>query len=155
MGAMIFTLGGQWWVFSDFDTLFIAGKYCLWRIARVGGNVWLWFVIRVGTCIYMHMQGCDCIDPYGSFLINSYVSIIFQTFSQLCSFDYGTKSVQVYKAPWYIRDKPRFAFRGLLLGMLHLVFVRKSKLWKFVYNFVLECIFSRFRRFVEFQIVNG
>ncbi|XP_075670781.1 beta-hexosaminidase 1 [Castanea sativa] len=38
-----------------------------------------------------------------------------ETFSQLCSFDYGTKSVQVYKAPWYIRDKPRFAFRGLLL----------------------------------------
>ncbi|XP_031254283.1 beta-hexosaminidase 1 [Pistacia vera] len=38
-----------------------------------------------------------------------------ETFSQLCSFDYGTKSVQIYKAPWYIKDKPRFAFRGLLL----------------------------------------
>ena len=25
--------------FSDVDTLFIAGKYCLWRIASVGGNV--------------------------------------------------------------------------------------------------------------------
>ncbi|OMP02641.1 hypothetical protein COLO4_10922 [Corchorus olitorius] len=38
-----------------------------------------------------------------------------ETFSQLCSFDYGTKSVQVYKAPWYINDMPRFAYRGLLL----------------------------------------
>lgn len=47
----------------------------------------------------------------------------FQTFSQLCAFDYGAKSVQVYKAPWYIRDKPRFAYRGLLLGRLNLFFV--------------------------------
>ncbi|RZC76865.1 hypothetical protein C5167_000979 [Papaver somniferum] len=38
-----------------------------------------------------------------------------ETFSQLCSFDYGTKSVQVYKAPWYIQDEPKFVFRGLLL----------------------------------------
>ncbi|GLT66916.1 hypothetical protein SLA2020_392560 [Shorea laevis] len=38
-----------------------------------------------------------------------------ETFSQLCVFDYGTKSVQIYKAPWYIQDKPRFAYRGLLL----------------------------------------
>ncbi|KAH9767865.1 Beta-hexosaminidase 1 [Citrus sinensis] len=38
-----------------------------------------------------------------------------ETFSQLCSFDYDTKSVLVYKAPWYIQDKPRFAFRGLLI----------------------------------------
>ncbi|XVF23796.1 hypothetical protein REPUB_Repub13aG0070000 [Reevesia pubescens] len=38
-----------------------------------------------------------------------------ETFSQLCAFDYGTKSVQVYKAPWFIKDKPRFAYRGLLL----------------------------------------
>ena len=105
--------------------------------------------------LFCNWLACDCIDPYGSPLIDSYVSIIFQTFSQLCSFDYGTKSVLVYKAPWCIWDKPRFAFRGLLLGMLHLIFVRKSKRWKFVYNFILECIFSRFHRFVEFQIVNG
>ncbi|KAK2987793.1 hypothetical protein RJ640_030683 [Escallonia rubra] len=37
------------------------------------------------------------------------------TFSQLCTFDYETKTVKVYKAPWYIRDKPRFVYRGLLL----------------------------------------
>ncbi|XP_019427073.1 PREDICTED: beta-hexosaminidase 1-like [Lupinus angustifolius] len=36
-------------------------------------------------------------------------------FSQLCSFDYTTKTVQIYKAPWSIRDKPRFAYLGLLL----------------------------------------
>ncbi|KAL3838106.1 hypothetical protein ACJIZ3_022697 [Penstemon smallii] len=38
-----------------------------------------------------------------------------ETFSQLCSFDYGTKSVKLHKAPWYIQDKPRFSYRGLLL----------------------------------------
>ncbi|XP_022863848.1 beta-hexosaminidase 1 [Olea europaea var. sylvestris] len=38
-----------------------------------------------------------------------------ETLSQLCAFDYGTKTVQVYKAPWYIQDKPRFEYRGLLL----------------------------------------
>ncbi|XP_062154115.1 beta-hexosaminidase 1 [Alnus glutinosa] len=38
-----------------------------------------------------------------------------ETFSQLCAFDYETKSVLVYKAPWYIQDKPRFSYRGLLL----------------------------------------
>ncbi|KAK3005803.1 hypothetical protein RJ639_016269 [Escallonia herrerae] len=38
-----------------------------------------------------------------------------ETFSQLCTFDYETKTVKVYKAPWYIRDKPRFVYRGLLL----------------------------------------
>ncbi|KAJ6892271.1 hypothetical protein NC651_025468 [Populus alba x Populus x berolinensis] len=38
-----------------------------------------------------------------------------ETFSQLCAFDYETKAVQIYRAPWYILDKPRFAYRGLLL----------------------------------------
>ncbi|XP_057979489.1 beta-hexosaminidase 1 [Malania oleifera] len=38
-----------------------------------------------------------------------------ETFSQLCAFDYGSKSVRVYNAPWFIQDKPRFAYRGLLL----------------------------------------
>ncbi|KAA8539415.1 hypothetical protein F0562_026107 [Nyssa sinensis] len=38
-----------------------------------------------------------------------------ETFSQLCAFDYETKTVKVYKAPWHIQDKPRFEYRGLLL----------------------------------------
>ncbi|KAE8683282.1 Beta-hexosaminidase 1 [Hibiscus syriacus] len=38
-----------------------------------------------------------------------------ETFSQLCAFDYTSKSVQIFRAPWYIKDKPRFAYRGLLL----------------------------------------
>ncbi|KAG4998744.1 hypothetical protein AAZX31_10G275900 [Glycine max] len=38
-----------------------------------------------------------------------------ETFSQLCSFDYTTKTVQIYKAPWSILDKPRFPYRGLML----------------------------------------
>ena len=42
--------------------------------------------------------------------------VMHQTFSQLCSFDYTTKTVQIYKAPWSILDKPRFPYRGLMLG---------------------------------------
>lgn len=38
-----------------------------------------------------------------------------ETFSQLCTFDYGLKAVRIYKAPWYIQDEPRFAYRGLLI----------------------------------------
>ncbi|XP_072978606.1 beta-hexosaminidase 1 [Typha angustifolia] len=38
-----------------------------------------------------------------------------ETFSQLCIFNYETKTVEVYNTPWYIQDEPRFAFRGLLL----------------------------------------
>ncbi|WVY92819.1 hypothetical protein V8G54_031907 [Vigna mungo] len=38
-----------------------------------------------------------------------------ETFSQLCSFDYTTKKLQISKVPWSIRDKPRFQYRGLLL----------------------------------------
>lgn len=38
-----------------------------------------------------------------------------ETFSQLCSFDYSTKTVQIYKAPWSIQGKPRFPFHGLIL----------------------------------------
>ncbi|KAK1286268.1 Beta-hexosaminidase 1 [Acorus calamus] len=38
-----------------------------------------------------------------------------ETFSQLCNFNHRTKTVEVHKAPWVIQDKPRFAFRGLLI----------------------------------------
>ncbi|CAN1798321.1 Beta-hexosaminidase 1 [Linum perenne] len=38
-----------------------------------------------------------------------------ETFSQLCIFDYETKSVKIHKAPWFIRDKPRFSYRGLMI----------------------------------------
>ncbi|KAL9226095.1 hypothetical protein vseg_001945 [Gypsophila vaccaria] len=38
-----------------------------------------------------------------------------ETFSQLCTFDYVSKSVKVFKAPWHIQDVPRFAYRGLLI----------------------------------------
>lgn len=43
---------------------------------------------------------------------------LLQTMSQLCIFDYGVKTVQIHKAPWFIQDKPRFAYRGLLLGIM-------------------------------------
>lgn len=54
--------------------------------------------------------------------------MISQTFSQLCSFDYSTKTVQIYKAPWSIRDKPRFPFRGLMLGE-PIYFVKEATLY--------------------------
>ncbi|XP_057522383.1 beta-hexosaminidase 1 [Amaranthus tricolor] len=38
-----------------------------------------------------------------------------ETFSQLCTFDYGSKSVKIFKAPYYIQDEPTFAYRGLLV----------------------------------------
>ncbi|KAL8539049.1 hypothetical protein ACS0TY_000879 [Phlomoides rotata] len=38
-----------------------------------------------------------------------------ETLSQLCDFHYGTKTVKLYNAPWYIQDKPRFKYRGLML----------------------------------------
>ncbi|PIN07941.1 Beta-N-acetylhexosaminidase [Handroanthus impetiginosus] len=38
-----------------------------------------------------------------------------ETLSQLCAFDYGTKTVKLFNAPWYIQDKPRFKYRGLLI----------------------------------------
>ncbi|XP_006857676.2 beta-hexosaminidase 1 [Amborella trichopoda] len=38
-----------------------------------------------------------------------------ETFSQLCDFNFVTKRVELSKAPWFIQDEPRFAFRGLLL----------------------------------------
>lgn len=44
-----------------------------------------------------------------------------QTMSQLCVFDYVTKDVQVQRAPWLINDKPRFKYRGLLLGKISII----------------------------------
>lgn len=38
-----------------------------------------------------------------------------QTFSQLCSYDWRVKAVQIKETPWSIKDKPRFAHRGLLI----------------------------------------
>ncbi|CAI9092477.1 OLC1v1027726C1 [Oldenlandia corymbosa var. corymbosa] len=38
-----------------------------------------------------------------------------ETMSQLCVYDYESKSVKVFKAPWFIQDQPRFQYRGLLL----------------------------------------
>ncbi|KAF3796812.1 Beta-hexosaminidase 1 [Nymphaea thermarum] len=38
-----------------------------------------------------------------------------ETFSQLCTFNFLTKDVEIYRAPWHIQDEPRFPYRGLLL----------------------------------------
>lgn len=64
---------------------------------------------------------CFLLNVMDSFLIILCVLFLMrmlQTFSQLCAFDYSTKSVQIYKAPWFIQDTPRFQYRGLLIGNL-------------------------------------
>ncbi|KAH7444628.1 hypothetical protein KP509_02G085700 [Ceratopteris richardii] len=38
-----------------------------------------------------------------------------ETFSQLCIFDFETRTVNVPFAPWRISDEPRFHYRGLLI----------------------------------------
>ncbi|KAK4750215.1 hypothetical protein SAY87_027664 [Trapa incisa] len=38
-----------------------------------------------------------------------------ETFSQLCTFDYASKTVLIHNIPWNIQDEPRFKYRGLLL----------------------------------------
>ncbi|XP_026432864.1 beta-hexosaminidase 3-like [Papaver somniferum] len=38
-----------------------------------------------------------------------------QTFSQLCQFNFITKTIEVQQAPWSIADEPRFSYRGLLI----------------------------------------
>lgn len=38
-----------------------------------------------------------------------------ETFSQLCAFNFSSKSVEITNAPWNIKDTPRFKFRGLLI----------------------------------------
>ncbi|CAI9090774.1 OLC1v1025611C1 [Oldenlandia corymbosa var. corymbosa] len=39
----------------------------------------------------------------------------FETFSQLCSYSFETRLIEVHQAPWTIADKPRFPYRGLLI----------------------------------------
>ncbi|KAL3523240.1 hypothetical protein ACH5RR_016074 [Cinchona calisaya] len=38
-----------------------------------------------------------------------------QTFSQVCRFNFATRVIEVYQAPWTIFDQPRFSYRGLLI----------------------------------------
>lgn len=38
-----------------------------------------------------------------------------ETFSQLCAFNFTSKTVVVSNAPWDIRDAPRFKYRGVLI----------------------------------------
>lgn len=38
-----------------------------------------------------------------------------QTFSQLCQYNFKSKTIEVNKVPWTIIDQPRFSYRGLLI----------------------------------------
>lgn len=70
--------------------------------------------------MYFYVLILELLSCLFCFFANSLCTFFFmktlQTFSQLCAFDYLTKSVQIYKAPWFIQDKPRFQYRGLLIG---------------------------------------
>ncbi|KAL5580075.1 hypothetical protein UlMin_012517 [Ulmus minor] len=39
----------------------------------------------------------------------------FQTFGQLCQFNFKTRVIEVDQVPWTIVDRPRFSYRGLLI----------------------------------------
>lgn len=90
---------------SNFVILNMVGKYRLWCIAWIGG---MHRICKVRLSSFTL--------PW-NFKTQLFLSLhANQTFSQLCSFDYTTKTVQIHKAPWSIQDKPRFAYRGLMLG---------------------------------------
>ena len=38
-------------------------------------------------------------------------------------FDYVSKSVKIFGAPWHILDEPRFVYRGLLIGKFKLTII--------------------------------
>ncbi|KAK3135557.1 hypothetical protein QOZ80_5BG0420340 [Eleusine coracana subsp. coracana] len=38
-----------------------------------------------------------------------------ETFSQLCTFDFNARLIELHSAPWTILDTPRFPYRGLLI----------------------------------------
>ncbi|KAL6620255.1 hypothetical protein ACP70R_035394 [Stipagrostis hirtigluma subsp. patula] len=38
-----------------------------------------------------------------------------ETFSQLCSYDFNARLIELRSAPWTILDRPRFPYRGLLI----------------------------------------
>ncbi|XP_012457873.1 beta-hexosaminidase 1 [Gossypium raimondii] len=80
---------------SDELKLGVDESYTLF-ITKTGGKSIAWEAIIEVNTVYGALRGLE-------------------TFSQLCAYDYTTKSVQLSKAPWYIKDKPRFAYRGLLL----------------------------------------
>ncbi|GMI87075.1 beta-hexosaminidase 1 [Hibiscus trionum] len=80
---------------SDELKLGVDESYTLF-VDKTEGKSVVWETIIEASTIYGALRGLE-------------------TFSQLCAFDYTTKSVQISKAPWYIKDKPRFAYRGLLL----------------------------------------
>lgn len=75
-------------------------------------------------------------------------------------FDSGTKSITISKAPWFIQDKPRFEYRGLLLGKFQSVSLTKIPeftLCEFLdYDFILtSCLPCFFFVFFFFQILNS
>ncbi|CAK7325615.1 unnamed protein product [Dovyalis caffra] len=62
----------------------------------------------------MKLRACDFIECMDCiYLLN--IELTARKECQLCAFEYETKTVQIYRAPWYILDKPRFAYRGLLI----------------------------------------
>uniref|UniRef100_A0A803QMT3 Beta-hexosaminidase n=1 Tax=Cannabis sativa TaxID=3483 RepID=A0A803QMT3_CANSA len=53
--------------------------------------------------------------PHSTSISNKPLYAYLKTFSQLCRFNYITKTVEVNRVPWTIIDEPRFSYRGLLI----------------------------------------
>lgn len=83
--------------------------------------------------------------------------LFIQTLSQLCTFDYGTKAVKLYNAPWYVQDKPRFEYRGLLLGEWSLQLsdiLSFSSMQDFLkLNFIITCFADTSRHYLPIEII--
>ncbi|KAB5538865.1 hypothetical protein DKX38_016398 [Salix brachista] len=101
-------------VLSDNDEVSL-GPFDVWDC--LGNGFWLQLGVDESYLLLVEKRNGQSIIGEAYIEANTVYGALrgLETFSQLCAFDYETKAVQIYKAPWYILDKPRFAFRGLLL----------------------------------------
>lgn len=63
------------------------------------------FVPTTGNPLYAHIKAQTVFGALNAF----------QTFSQLCYFNFTTSVIELHSAPWNIFDEPRFSYRGLLI----------------------------------------
>ena len=122
--------GGMNWVckehlfnfsFSHFNRprLLLVNMFCMIfeGLVNTTPSIFKNMTLRTSYLIYLKIKGVNFGRlQFWSMHINISCLIDWQTFSQLCVFNYDTKNVEVRHAPWHIQDEPRFAFRGLLLG---------------------------------------
>jgi hypothetical protein len=74
--------------------------------------------LQVMCCCYDTEICCFSLSVLNVKILNIFLYIILQTFSQLCHFNFTTRIIEVPMVPWTVIDQPRFSFRGLLIGDL-------------------------------------